>query len=160
MSTMVRVSGQGQGFVHRLERLRINGSDMRPALRDMGQVFADAQRDQFETEGRHYGPGWARLTPRYKMYKERVRPGLRILQFDGDLEDAAAPGIAEEFPIYQLGGHRIEVGLSNADVPYAMFHQDGTPKMAARPIMGSPTREDQKRITKVLHTHLMKGVGV
>lgn len=160
MGAMVRVSGQGQAFVHKLERLRMNSTDMRPALRLIGQVFADAQRDQFETEGRHYGPGWVRLTPKYKQYKERIRPGLRILQFDGDLEDAAAPGIAEEFPVYLLGGRRIEVGLSDADVPYAKYHQNGTSKMAARPVMGDPTREDRKKITKVLHTHLMKGVGV
>ena len=161
MGAMVRVSGQGQAFVHKLERLRMNGTDMRPALRLIGQVFADAQRHQFETEGRHYGPGWVRLTPKYAARKAKLLPGLRILQgATGALEDAAAPGIAEEFPIYLLGGRRIEVGLSDADVPYAKYHQNGTSKMAARPVMGSPSREDRKKITKVLHTHLMKGVGV
>lgn len=158
----------GAEVVHDLTRFRQNVGNARPVFVAMAEHVAAMQRDQFQTEGRHYGPGWASLTPAYKAWKARRRPGRPILVFDGTLRDQAAPARANQFGFYKVTASRMEVGVSYSRTPHAKYHQEGaswTTKngtqvdLPARPVMGAPTREDQKALTKILHTHIVKGVA-
>ncbi|OLT09323.1 hypothetical protein BJF77_11080 [Kocuria sp. CNJ-770] len=144
--------------MHDLTRFRQNITRAKPAFEGMAEHVANMQRHQFNTEGKHYGPGWAALSPGYQRWKAKRRPGRQILVFDGDLMAAAAPTSARGFDIYRINNRRMEVGVSDAMTPHAKFHQDGTVNMRPRPIMGRPTRADQKALTKILHQHLIKGV--
>lgn len=148
----------GQAVVHDLTRFRQNVTHARPVFEGMAEHVATMQRDQFNTEGNHYGPAWASLSPAYKAWKAKRRPGRKILVFDGHLRDAAAPAKASGFDIYRVSDKGMEVGVSYAATPHAKYHQEGTAKMPARPVMGTPTRADQKALTKLLHEHLVKGV--
>lgn len=153
-----RVTGSSE-VVHDLTRFRQNVTRARPALEGMAEHVAGMQRDQFETEGRHYGPGWASLSPRYKAWKMRRRPGRKILVLNGDLRAAAAPSSARGFDIYRVTDRAVTVGVSYTQTPHARWHQEGTARMPARTVMGTPTRGDQKALTKILHEHLVKGVA-
>jgi phage gpG-like protein len=159
MATVGFQMSGGREVVHELTRFRRNVTNAKPVFAAMAEHVAGMQRHHFDTEGRHYGgPGWASLKPAYKAWKEKRRPGRPILVFDGDLRDAAAPTTARGFDIYRVNNKRMEVGVSYALTPHAKYHQEGTRHMVARPVMGSPTRNDQKALTKIMHTHLIKGV--
>ena len=129
-------------------------------MEGMADVISDAQRDQFNSQGRHYGPGWAPLSPRYAAWKARRRPGRKIMVFDGMLKAQAAPLNPRNFGVYRVSDDRLEVGVDPGRTPYAKYHQEGTAKMPARPIIGQPTREDQKDMVKVLHEHIIKGTSL
>lgn len=157
-SVSFNVTGTNE-VIHDLTRFRQNVSRARPVFAAMAEHVAGMQRDQFATEGRHYGPGWALLSPKYEAWKSKRRPGRKILVFDGDLKAAAAPDQARGFDIYRVSDKGMEVGVSYAKTPHARYHQEGTTRMRSRPLMVQPTRADQKALTKILHTALVKGVG-
>jgi len=160
---MASISFSGAGFdavTHDLTRFRQNITKAKPALENMAEHVAGMQRDQFTTQGRHYGPAWAPLSPKYKAWKAKRRPGKKILQFDGNLKSQAAPSNAKQFGIYGVTDKRMEVGVDYQRTPYAQHHQEGGKHLPARPIIGQPTREDQKAMTKILHEHIIKGAGL
>lgn len=156
-SVSFSVNGTNE-VVHDLTRFRQNVTRAKPVFVGMAEHVAGMQRDQFNTEGQHYGPGWAALSPKYQSWKAKRRPGRKILVFDGNLKAAAAPTKASGFDIYRVSDKGMEVGVSYAKTPVAQYHQEGTKRMRSRPIMGDPTRADQKALTKILHEHLIKGV--
>lgn len=157
-SASFQVTGTKE-VVHDLTRFRQNVTRAKPMFEGMAEHVAEMQRDQFNAEGKHYGPGWASLSPGYQRWKAKRRPGRKILVFDGTLKAAAAPSSARGFNIYRVSNKGMEVGVSDAMTPHAKYHQDGTERMRPRAVMGRPTRADQKALTKILHEHLIKGVG-
>lgn len=160
MGAVLRVSDGTRTITHDLERFRANTNNMKPALERIAQVQADAVRDQFRTQGRHYGSRWATLSPAYKLRKTRSRPGRPILVYNGTLKKHAAPVLARNAGVYQVTGKRMEIGLAYNQVPYAQHHQEGTATMPARPILGTPTRADQKAMVKEIHKWIMNGLEV
>ena len=93
-------------------------------------VFIGWMREQFETEGRFGGSPWARLSPTYAAYKAVARPGRGILVFDGLLRGAASS------PRRSVTATTMTLTISD---PKAAFHQEGTTRMPARPILfGDP----------------------
>lgn len=158
MGATLRVTTGGKTFTHDLERFGANGRNMRPALAKIAQVQVDAVRDQFRTQGHHYGARWASLSPRYKVRKMRVKPGRPILVYSGKLKSMAAPVRAENGGVYKVTARRAEVGVTDTQVPYAKYHQDGGKTMPARPFLAAPTRKDQKAMVSVIHDHLAHGV--
>lgn len=160
MGARVSLSGTGMRAVsHDLERLAVNARNMKPALEQVAQVAVDATRAQFDAEGSHFhGTGWAPLSPRYAAWKQRVKPGAPILQLTGKLKRTVAPASAPQAGFYKVSATRMEVGMLYQQVPYAKHHQEGGQNLPDRPIMGPLTREDQKAMSKVVHTHLMMGV--
>lgn len=112
------------------------------------EVFAPkyfaAVQDLFSTSGTPRGEGgrfsgapWARLTPKYAVWKHKNFPGLPILTRTGKLRESlrwggsglGASGIFEPQPSFVVAGTAI---------PYASAHQTGTPKMVARPFLPQP----------------------
>lgn len=160
MGAVLRVSDGVRTITHDLERFRANTNNMKPALERVAQVQADAVRDQFRTQGRHYGTRWAALSPAYKSQKTRSRPGRPILLYNGKLKKHVAPVLARNAGIYQVTGKRMEIGVAYSQVPYAQFHQEGTATMPARPILGTPTRADQKAMVKEIHRWIVNGLEV
>lgn len=90
--------------------------------------FVKMERSRFDREGAFGDTRWAPLSPKYKKYKDRVRPGKRILQFDGDLYTAMTGGVGFH---HVRSKARLEYGTEK--VRYARFHQTGTRIMPARP---------------------------
>jgi phage gpG-like protein len=72
-----------------------------------------------------YQRPWARLTPRYAIWKSQNYPDQPILRATGLMQDVAY--------IYTQGNV-----FKVKTTPYGKYHQYGTSKMAARPWMGVP----------------------
>lgn len=96
--------------------------------------FLAEVKAQFESEGSHGGAQWAPLTDNpegkgYASWKAAHYPGKPILVREGDLKrsltEKGAPGA-----VFHSTPRALVMGT---DVPYAIFHQTGTRKMAARP---------------------------
>ena len=109
--------------------------DWEPAFRDVAKLFWKHEKQLFGTEGRGRSsspwPRWAKLgalslTDRYKLYKQRVRPGRPILVFDGALRRAATGG---QGSVEKIGKTSMLVGIRpNTEVArYAMAHATGVP---------------------------------
>lgn len=82
--------------------------------------------DQFASQGGWGGIHWVPLNPRYAAWKASHSPGRSILIASGDLEQAA------EDPQEQASPHSLTLSI---DSPIYRFHQRGTSKMPARPLI-------------------------
>lgn len=136
-----------------LDRFRQNMVSMYPAFELMAQdvrtqVFGRA----FAQQGLN-GSRWASLSPRYGAWKARVRPGAPILVFSGDLRDSMTTPTGG---IYEPHDRGFTVGT---DIRYAAYHQNGTPNMPARPMIGQMQRQDTRRLTKIMQRFIVEGTG-
>jgi hypothetical protein len=127
----LRILVRGEDEADRqLRQFELLVSDLRPFWPMVVPLFIGWMREQFQTEGAFGGRPWERLSPEYSLFKERVRPGKGILQFDGDLRRAASQPLRSATPT---------VLTLTIDDPKAEFHQEGTDRMPARPLVfGSP----------------------
>ena len=135
-----------------LDRFRGAVPNARPVLEDMAvhvrtHVFADT----FKRRGLPGRP-WVPLSARYAAWKAQRRPGAGILEFDGDLEASMTTPRGGVFKVTRTG---FEVGT---DVPYARFHQDGSPSthLPARPIIGPLGKRDRQALVKMLQAHIIR----
>jgi phage gpG-like protein len=110
-----------------LENFQASLADNSPALAAVADDLREMIAEQFATEGAASGTPWAPLAPSTL----RKRRGGSILNATGallsSLTDAGTPGHVED-----IGGQQLLFGSS---VPYAIFHQTGTRRMPARPIV-------------------------
>jgi len=136
----------------RLDRFRQNMASMYPAFALMAQdVRTQVFGRRFAQQGLDGAP-WAALSPRYAEQKARARPGAPILVYDGDLRDSMTTPTGG---IYEPHDRGFTVGT---DVPYAGYHQrgDGLP---ARPMVGPLSREDNRRLVKIMQRFIVEGTG-
>lgn len=89
-------------------------------------IFIGWMREQFDSEGEWGGDHWAELTPAYAIRKAQRWPGRSILIAAGDLRDAASRPSRVATPT--------SLTLTIED-DKAGYHQEGTEKMVARPII-------------------------
>jgi hypothetical protein len=92
-------------------------------------IFIGWMGEQFASEGGWGGQTWAPLSPAYAVWKSQNYPGRSILIRDGTLRRAASSPRREATP-------RTLTLWIDDDV--AGYHQDGTDRMPARPIIPSP----------------------
>lgn len=100
--------------------------DLRPFWPIVVPMFIRWMREQFESEGAWGNDPWAPLTDDYAAYKATRFPGQSILIATGAMRGAASRP------------HRIatpqSLTLTITD-PKIEFHQGGTDKMVARPVI-------------------------
>jgi phage gpG-like protein len=134
-----------------LERWQDNLGDARPAFEAMAQYQVKTVNGrQFREEGSVETGKWAPLSKDYGRWKARVRPGRKIMVFDGDLKRSmTVPGKG----IYIVRSTSMTVGTS---VPYAIYHQKGTPMMPARPLIGAPRKKDTRQLGKILQRWIVE----
>lgn len=119
-------------------------SDLRPFWRDVfAPKYFGMVQDLFSTNGTPRGEGgkfsggpWARLSPRYFVWKEQHYPNQPILTRTGTLRESLRwsgslgyGGIFDAQPGYVIVG---------TAVPYAKFHQTGTKHMPKRNFLPTP----------------------
>lgn len=151
---MVGVSFHTEGLddvVLMLDRFRDRMETMAPVWESMAMdTRVNIFGRTFSQQGLDGAP-WAALSPRYAAYKTRRRPGAPIMVFDGDLRDSMTTprgGIMESW----------DKGFTvGTDVPYATYHQNGTPNMPARPLIGGMQRADQRRLVKIMQRYIVEG---
>jgi phage gpG-like protein len=138
-----------------LERWQHNLGDATPAFEAMAQYQVKTiNARQFREEGSVETGKWAPLSPLYGRWKARVRPGRKIMVFDGDLKTSlTVPGQG----IYIVRNNMMTVGTA---VPYAIYHQKGTPTMPARPLLGAHRQRDTRRFAKILQRWIVESRAV
>ncbi len=104
-------------------------ADQSPALQRVADDFREMIARQFASEGRAEGTLWATLAPStLRRRRDRATP---ILQSSGALlRSFTIRGAAGH--VERLEEHSLAIGTS---LPYALFHQTGTQRMPARPII-------------------------
>lgn len=107
-------------------------SDLRGFWPLVVPLFIQWMKRQFDTEGAYASGGWAQLTPEYAAWKALHYPGKGILQATGQLRQAASKPRRVVTPrsltliIDDSGPHH---------GPILRYHQTGTGKMPARPLI-------------------------
>jgi phage gpG-like protein len=142
------ISFQGAGlepFSRELRKYGDNLGDTTEAFEAMAQYqVGTVNKRQFDEQGSAETGRWSPLSPPYARFKARVRPGRPLLVFDGDLRrEMTVPGKG----VYEIGNGRMTVGT---DLPHAKYHQNGTPTMPARPLMGPAREADTRHFGKIL----------
>jgi phage gpG-like protein len=103
-------------------------ADNSPALREIADDFREMVAQQFASEGRAGGAPWAIRKSRGGARSRSA--GWPLLVRTGTLRDSlTAPGAAH---IEEMDARSLTLG---SRVPYAMFHQLGTRRMPARPMI-------------------------
>jgi hypothetical protein len=121
----VKVEGD-DAYERKLELLRLQLSDLRSFWPLLTPIVGGWMATVFETEGASIGRKWAPLTPSYAREKARRFPGRSILIREGGLRDAASR-------MSRVATART-LTMSIED-PVAAFHQEGTERMPARPLI-------------------------
>lgn len=100
--------------------------DLRPFWPLVVPIFIVWMSEQFSSEGQWGGEAWAPLSADYAAYKAERFPGKSILIRTGALRRAASSPSRLATPS--------SLTLSIVD-PVIEYHQDGTTKMPARPVI-------------------------
>lgn len=107
---------------------------MGDAVKDLSPAFGAMADDlqeritpaQFKTQGARGEPmGWATLTAAYAARKRKAGFGTRTLQRTGRLVSALT-GQSRGDSVRQITADSLRVGVNDATVPYAKYHQSGT----------------------------------
>ncbi len=105
-------------------------SDLRPFWPLVVTLQRRWWKAQFDTEGRFAGDPWRPLSPVYALQKARRWPGRGILHASGGMRRAA------DSPERTVAPHTLTLTI---DDPKLQYHQDGTDRMPARPLVfGDP----------------------
>lgn len=122
---IVEVHG-GDDFEKKLAELQVYLRDLRPFWPLLVPIFIGWMGAQFATEGGWGGNAWAPLSAAYAVEKARSYPGRTILIREGDLRRAASEPSRVATP-------RTLTLTIDSDI--AGYHQEGTDKMPARPLI-------------------------
>jgi phage gpG-like protein len=138
-------SAGAEPFTRVLEKYGDNLGNAMPAFEAMAEYqVGTVNKRQFDEQGSVDTGKWSPLSPPYARFKARVRPGRPLLVFDGDLrKEMTVPGKG----VYEVGPKGMTVGT---DISYAKYHQNGTPNMPARPLIGTPREADKRQFEKIL----------
>lgn len=142
------VAGDKQ-LVRSLSRFGEDVKDLRPAFRLIAASFREIERKQFESQGTYGAGGWVSLSPSYAEWKELNYPGRQILQLTGALMASLVGKTSDS--IEEIEKLVMAIG---SKLNYALFHQTGTGRMPARPVI-KLTEEDKRGWMKILHKFLV-----
>lgn len=120
--------------------------DLRKPFEKASEVFYRFEKDAFETEGASSAARrWSPLTRHYARWKERVAPGKPILELTGALRDSmTGPDAPDSFR--QIQPQELAIGTT---LLYPKFHQTGTSRMVARPVIAL-TKEQEVELIDVV----------
>lgn len=104
--------------------------NLRPAFRDLTiDVLAPAIARRFEA----HGPGWAPLSPNYAAWKALHFPGKGLLERTGAMRATFTD--RSRFGSSATTVTESSLTIDPKSTPYWKYHQQGTPRMPARPIL-------------------------
>lgn len=141
-----------ESFALVLDRFRQSLEHAEPAFREIATYQKTVVNARvFAQQGSAETGRWSPLSPRYGAWKARVRPGRPILVFDGDLREAFT---SMQHGVSEVWDRGMVVGAASA---IARYHQDGTPTMPARPILGRAAEKDSEQMAKIFQEFIHKG---
>jgi hypothetical protein len=149
----------GEAEQRRIRALSLAVSDLRRFWPMLVPVVSNWWKRQFETSGAFGGRPWAPLTEPYGDYKATKAPGKPLLVYSSGLKRAAARPIRTQSPrtlILTIDDSDYGHGPDKVKRSIVSFHQEGTPRMVARPIVfGDPLpAEAQGELQAVAESYL------
>lgn len=139
--SMLSIQLEDAQFKAAFSRLRnvVDGRGMRLALSDIGEAMKTSTEDRAEREEAPDGTAWIDLTPKYKARKEKQRPGVKKLKFDGHM--------LGDMLSWQLDGdHAVLIGTN------AIY---GARQQEDRPFLGI-SADDRTEIIDILGDHILR----
>lgn len=132
---MIRIEIDDKQVLAALQSLHARMRDMRPFMKNAGEILVEGTKERFETMKDPEGKPWKPLSPKYAAAKKRNRG--RILTLTGQLGETIR---------YQLeGSSTVLVGSNKV---YAAIHQLGgnagrklAARIPARPYLGISERD-------------------
>jgi phage gpG-like protein len=103
-------------------------ADQAPALARVADDFREMMARQFASEGRAEGTPWPELSPA-TLRRRRARTPI-LYKTGALLRSLGEPGAAGH--VEELEGYSLTLG---SRLPYALYHQTGTRRLPARPII-------------------------
>lgn len=109
--------------------------DMVRRSANLAQPFQRFQKYWFDDIDASFAAGgepveWPALSPAYEAWKGRAYPGQPIMRRSDRLYESLTSQTGDT--VWQVGPRHIEFG---SRVPYFEFHQTGTSRMPARPVL-------------------------
>ena len=141
-----------------LGRLQAAGTDLRPAMQDIGEHLLNATRGRFHDEEDPEGHPWAPLRPATKKRKKRnagkilTEEGhLRgiVMQADSDSVVVGSPFIYAG--VHQFGAEQGAFGSTSRGSPIPWGD------IPARPFLGVPD-DDEREIVAIILDHLRDAI--
>lgn len=137
--------------------------DLSEAFREIAQDFHQTvEKKQFETEGAYGSGGWKPLSDNppgkgYASWKAKNYPGRPLLVQSGLMKESLMG--ENPYSIEDIQPLQMRLGTQ---IKYALYHQKGTSKMPARPVIalspsviaGREISPDVTRWSKIIHKHL------
>ena len=152
MKFAVTVDGVQQS-TRAFQTLNESISDFRPVWPEIHMYFLRGTIEQFESLGARGGQRWEPLSARYAKWKAQAYPGKPILVRTERLKRSLSVGGSEPDQIKDFQEMSATFGTR---VPYARFHQRGTRRMPARPVL-QPTQRDVDRMVSRLFRFAERG---
>lgn len=154
---MLKFIAEGSGFTQfdrTFNRIEEQIDDFRWVWPSVATEFRAIMADQFTTEGAQGASGkWKPLTPAYAKFKELAYPGMPILQATGHMMESLTDFEAGD-SVFRPEKDSLTLGTRTE---YAGYHQRGTPRMKARPII-SMTENTRRRLQKAIQVKLVEFV--
>lgn len=137
-------------FSRAFETLATQVSDLSKPYEEITNEFYESMSNVFSAEGAFENRSkWADLSPAYQAWKQKRYPGRKILELTGTL--LASIAVRGAFGnVTKVSPTEMVVGTS---IPYAIYHQTGTPRMPARKII-ELTEDQKKRWVQIIHKFL------
>lgn len=151
LDVQITVTPGGDVFQRRFTRFVSELTDLAPLLHEIVDHLHDVFREQFRTEGASTGSVWAPLSESYRRWKVRRYPGRGVLVRTGRLYSSLTRAGGTD-AIRKVTARRMEFGTA---VPYARFHQTGTRRMPARPIVRL-SDANKADLTRMVHRYLVR----
>lgn len=115
-------------FAARLDLLAYKGMNASPALQEVGETWVQWIEEQFETQGaRFLGHKWARLAP--ATISRRKATGPILIDKANLLLEATDVGNVKS------NDSEVVIEIADDQAEYGGYHQTGTTRMPARPIL-------------------------
>lgn len=122
--------------------------DMSKPLKEAGDYLMEFfMMDVYGTQGSALGKKWAPLTPKYAAEKFKKWGWRPILVASGKMSESYSLKVASDYLLISNDAKN-----DRGDY-YAAYHQEGTSKMVARPIMKFP-RKQLQGVTDIIVNHI------
>jgi hypothetical protein len=138
--------------------------DHRKALKEVSDYIADKHKDRFIDSRDPRGHYWKALSPETRKGPRR-RGGRRVARgtaMVGEMSPlvdsgllmaaASAKGAYTRGAIREIDKSSLLFGIDEGDIPYAIFHQEGTRKMPQREFFGINLTMERE-IAKIIERH-------
>lgn len=138
-------------FNSRISQVRKRLSELKPFFLSEGSdVVYKEIRQVFDTEG--HGT-WPQLSTEYAAWKEQFYPGKSILRReDTYFQAATGPNAADSFR--EASNKRLRIGVTGPE--YAVFHEEGTSRMPARPVFEMAAERLGRPLLRSLEQYLFQ----